>query len=180
MSLEALDEAKTVVWTDEARAAFSIARPVLAEGDKVGARMAFRDAYDRLVRESRERAMPARWSASLGWDKALRESALRHAEAAGLLPAPQVAVLLPNMSAGVIGKALFGNASPASPESEDADVAERIKALKLMMVESTERRAREAEERAEAERKRLADAKRDVAEKIAAHKAAQASKRATE
>lgn len=172
MSLEALDEAKTVVWTDEARAAFSIARPVLAEGDKVGARMAFRDAYDRIVRESRERAIPAKWSASLGWDKSLREVALRHAEAAGLLPAPQVAALLPVMGAGVVGDALFGNPALPAPADCDADVVERVKALKQMLADSTERKAREAEERAAAERWRIANRKREIAEQVRSHQEA--------
>lgn len=170
MSLEAMDEAKTVVWTDEARAAFSIARPVLAEGDKVGARMAFRDAYDRIVRESRERAIPVKWSASLGWDKSLREVALRHAESAGLLPAPQVAALLPSMGAGVVGDALFGNAALPAPAGDGVEISCRLKDLKRMMADWSAKKEREAEERSEAERQKIANRKREIAEQVNSRK----------
>ena len=45
-ALEALDEAKTVVWTDEMAQAWGVARPIAAAGDLVGARMAFIGAYE--------------------------------------------------------------------------------------------------------------------------------------
>lgn len=172
MSLEALDEAKTVVWTDEARAAFSIARPVLSEGDKVGDRMAFRDSYERLVRESRERAIPAKWDVSLGWDNAMREVALRQAEASGLLPAPRVAALLPVITAGVVVDALFGQATLPSLTNDGIDIAGRLKELKRQMAEWSEQKEREAEEKAAAERARVAQRKREIAEQVRAHQAA--------
>lgn len=97
IALGGLDEADTVVWTDEIAQAFAIARPVLEGRDKVGARVAFRDAYERTVRESRDAGRGCAWVASIGHDAARREAALTvavehgriaHASVAHLLPAP--------------------------------------------------------------------------------------------
>lgn len=95
LAIGATDEADTVVWSDEMQQAFAIARPVLDCGDKVGARMAFRDAYERIVRQNREASRLPVWSASLGWDKGRRIEALAKAERIGLLPSATVAALMP-------------------------------------------------------------------------------------
>lgn len=96
-ALVAEDESSTVVWTEETARAFDIARPALEIRDKVGARMAFKAAYDRLVQDARDRKEPARWSASLGWDaeqrrhvleNAVQAGRLTHKHAVGLLPPP--------------------------------------------------------------------------------------------
>lgn len=88
------DESASVVWTDEMRDAFAIARELLAD-DPVAARMAFREAYLRLVSEGRARHRPTRWTPSLGHDSAGRAQALQiavdrnrisHEAAEGLLP----------------------------------------------------------------------------------------------
>jgi hypothetical protein len=98
IALLSQDEADTVVWTHEIAEAFGICSTVLRGGDEVGARMAFKDAYNRMVSEARLTGRPAKWSASLGWDMAKREIAVTKAANAGLLPAPAVRVMLPNYS----------------------------------------------------------------------------------
>jgi hypothetical protein len=98
IALLSQDEADTVVWTQEIAEAFGICSMVLRGGDEVGARMAFKDAYNRMVSEARLTGRPAKWSASLGWDLAKREIAVTKAANAGLLPAPAVRVMLPNYS----------------------------------------------------------------------------------
>ncbi len=95
LSLSAQDEASTVVWTDEIQAAWNVAKPIMDLGDKVGARMAFIAAYDRLVKEAREAGRLPSWSASLGWDQEQRKRALEQAVNDGRLPAPTVMALLP-------------------------------------------------------------------------------------
>jgi len=60
------DEETTVVWTTEMCEAFGVAALVLDTGDKVAARMTFKESYERLVREARERKEPVRWTVSLG------------------------------------------------------------------------------------------------------------------
>jgi hypothetical protein len=102
MSLQAADEAVTLVRTDEMAMAWGVAQPVFALGDKVGARMAFREAYERLVAEARKARQPVRWLVSEGHDKRLRADVVRAAVADGrlsqwelqALPAPPVQPLL--------------------------------------------------------------------------------------
>ena len=99
IALASNDEHATVVWTDEIAAAAAIAHPILQTGDVVGARLAFRSAYQRYVQSAREVGKPVRWTPSLGHDPQTRQPALapavrlqqlssNHAEYA--LPAPEV------------------------------------------------------------------------------------------
>ena len=84
----ARDEGATVVWTDEMAEAYGICLPVLNGGDEVGARMAFKSAYARLVDLARSGGKPAKWSASLGHNKLEQAATLtRHAQL-GRVPFP--------------------------------------------------------------------------------------------
>ncbi|MFM0170610.1 hypothetical protein PQR33_14930 [Paraburkholderia sediminicola] len=74
IALRGADERASCVTTDEVLKAMLIARPVLDRGDEVGARMAFREAYARLVRLARAEQRPAKWFPSLGHDPVMRES----------------------------------------------------------------------------------------------------------
>ena len=40
----------------------------LDAGDKIGARMAFLSAYDRLLQVARDTLRPCEWAVSIGWD----------------------------------------------------------------------------------------------------------------
>lgn len=91
----AIDESETVVWTQEAAQAFEVARPLLEINDKTGARMAFRDAYDRITRQNRTSGEKARWIASLGWDADRRTTVLTAAVEAGRLGDSYARGLLP-------------------------------------------------------------------------------------
>ncbi|APC14574.1 hypothetical protein BLL42_02050 [Pseudomonas frederiksbergensis] len=79
IALTGNDESETVVMTSEIQQAMVAARPVLNLGDKVGARMAFMNAYERLVSSARAEAVPAIWSVSLGFDPARRVMAVEQA-----------------------------------------------------------------------------------------------------
>ena len=59
--------------------AMTASSPVLEAGDKVGARMAFMSAYERLVIAARAEALPAKWEVSLGYDPARRVTAIESA-----------------------------------------------------------------------------------------------------
>lgn len=98
VAITSQDEHETVVWTNEMAEAFNLARPLLATGDEVGARMAFKDAYKRLVDDARASNKPAQWSVSAGWDAARRQIAVEKATVAGLLSGPQPHLALPNES----------------------------------------------------------------------------------
>lgn len=119
------DESDTVVWTEQIAEAAGIAQPVLDSGDEVGARMAFRDAYDRILRERPEKP---RWFASLGSDHERRTAALDRAVRAGLLTQNHAAGLLPApKDPGPIGAALFSGQPSllAHLAPEDRDRARR-------------------------------------------------------
>lgn len=94
-ALSADDDAVTVVWTDEITQALAVARPLLDARDKVAARMAFCQAYERLVREAREARVPCRWWASLGHDARQRAATLSAAVVAGRITQEAVQPLLP-------------------------------------------------------------------------------------
>ncbi|MHA6235230.1 hypothetical protein [Pseudomonas fluorescens group sp. PF-69] len=79
IALTASDESETVIMTAEIQQAMTAAQPVLALGDKVGARMAFMSAYERLVTRARAEAAPTTWSVSLGFDPVRRVTAIESA-----------------------------------------------------------------------------------------------------
>ena len=166
IALQSSDEAETVVWNVEIQKAMAAARPILDAGDKIGARMAFREAYERVVRNNREAGIVPVWEASLGWDKERRALAIESAHSLGLLSAPQVAALLPAPSGGVIEDVFFGSGK-AIPLLDDAERVSRwicqIKAdLKKAHVEKAARREAEAM----AQRKDLSERKRRAAELV--------------
>lgn len=88
IALSSRDERESVLWTAEIQEAFSLCRTVLDTGDEVGARMAFKDAYARLVQAARINNQPARWNVSEGWDTERRGLVVARAVQAGLLAAP--------------------------------------------------------------------------------------------
>lgn len=148
IAITSRDEAETVVWTAEAAEAFSICYPVLQLGDEVGARVAFKDAYNRLVNAARAARKPAKWNVSLGWDAKRREEAIKRAHVAGLLSAPAVKAMLPNYS------------STDDEEQEECPrglktVQEAVAKLQDGWAKAAERREAErvAEREAEAQRK---------------------------
>jgi len=72
IAVTSIDEKKTIVWTDEIAQAFNITRPILDFGDKVGARMAFIDAYKRIVERNQTANVQPTVITSLGWDASSR------------------------------------------------------------------------------------------------------------
>lgn len=74
------DEDSTCVMTREMALAMESARHL---GDPIARRMAFREAYVRLVQQARERSESARWSVSLGHDSGSRAEVVADAVAKG-------------------------------------------------------------------------------------------------
>lgn len=132
--LASRDETDTVVWTEQIAEAAGIARPIIDAGDDVGARMAFRDAYERILRERPEKP---RWFPSLGSDPGRRTTAIDRAVRAGLMTQSYAAGLLPApKDTGPVGAALF-EGQPlrlADLAQEDRERARRnIANLKLVL-----------------------------------------------
>jgi hypothetical protein len=69
-------EEDSVVWCDEERTAYSACRPLLLESDLIGARMAFKERYEKELAEARSTGKPPRWSVSVGYDVQNRLSTL--------------------------------------------------------------------------------------------------------
>lgn len=136
IALQSSDEAATVVWTEEIAEAMGVARTILSTGDKVGARMAFREAYERIVESARRQRRPVAWSASLGSDPGLVEDALRLGVGAGRLPRSDLAALPPPPGAPLL--ALVGGSSA------DSEAAKRGRAAVLALRDRLASKASEA------------------------------------
>lgn len=136
MALPAVDEAATIVWTQEMAKAWAVSKPLLDAGDKIGARMAFIPAYERFVDQAKRESRTPHYEISAGWDANMRELAVKNAVSAGLLPMTQQLAALP---------------APDEPELYDDHVAayrrhemsERLKALSLRLKGNGEQRWKE-------------------------------------
>jgi hypothetical protein len=130
IALSAFDEAVTVVTNEEINEAMAAARPVMDEGDEVGARMAFRDCYDRVVRRNRTTGITPKWYPSLGHDPMLRIDAIKLAEDRGLLTHSQAAAYLPapvTAEEAAKGRAIAGLLTGTAEEMpEDPEFRQRI------------------------------------------------------
>ena len=157
IALTSRDESDTVVWTNEIAEAFVICQPVLSLRDEVGARMAFKDAYSRIVAQAKSQRIAPKWTASLGWDMRKREASLTRASNVGLLPAPTVAALLP---------------APEEAAPVDAKAKEQIGRIKELLTTMNAEKQRENELHAQREREATAAAKKRAADQTANYKAA--------
>jgi hypothetical protein len=87
------DQGATIVLTAEERVAFFVA-DAIAE-DKIAARMAFKEVYEKTVREARSKGAPVIWGKILGHDPSGREGPIMEAVRLGRLPLAEAAALLP-------------------------------------------------------------------------------------
>lgn len=142
----ATDEAATVVWTAEMAQAWSVAIPLLGSRDDVGARMAFREAYQRLVAESRAGGTPPRWSASLGWDEQQRAQAIGQAVQLGYLPREEL-LALPGP------KVTLASAMPPEVRAKLLELREAIDARAATLAIDTSERDALAERKAQVQQR---------------------------
>ncbi len=172
VAVQAQDERATVVWSSEIAQAWAVARPLIA--DKVGARMAFVAAYERIVREARERQAMPETLVSIGWDAELRKVAIDAAVAMGRLSSMQAlayveqAPALPTPGFNPVAL-LTGNVEvthEASPE-----MRARLADLREQLVAANKRDAQAAEARKQATHQAWAERKAQVAEAVRKHQA---------
>jgi hypothetical protein len=76
IAIQAMDENETVVWTQPIAEAWGCAQLIMRAGDEVGARMAFRAAYERRITAARADGLHPKWFPSLGHDPEKRAAAL--------------------------------------------------------------------------------------------------------
>lgn len=137
-ALQASDERNTVVWTDEAAKALASASPILAEGDKIGARMAFKQAYERAVHVALIERRAPRPLLSLGWDMQTRVDALESAVSSGLIARDQAEPHLLSARSEITegGAAIAGLLSgkviqhPSAPEAVKRRLDDLMNAIK--------------------------------------------------
>jgi len=137
IALNSFDESSTVVLNDEIAAALEYCRDIYQDGDKTGARMAFKETYEKRVATARAEKKPLKWFPSLGHDKASRESVLRDAVVKGLLPASHVNKLLPapiteegQKVMTAVKHALLTSSETSDPEVVAANLAAMMQTLK--------------------------------------------------
>jgi hypothetical protein len=95
IAMAGFDEAETIVTNEEIAQAMAAAKPIMDSGDEIGARMAFRDCYERIVRQAREAGTIPKWYPSLGHDPIRRVDAIKTAADRGLLTHSQASAYLP-------------------------------------------------------------------------------------
>ncbi|WP_210713297.1 hypothetical protein [Pseudomonas sp. MWU349] len=130
------DEFETVVLTDEIQLALAAAKPILDGGDKIGARMAFIDAYQRFVSQAREDAKPVNWHVSVGFDANRRTQAITKAVQMQRIPQERGQLYLADLSVAPVtedGRAvaalLTGEVARPSPK-----LREKLAAVKESML----------------------------------------------
>ncbi|MDG9927436.1 MULTISPECIES: hypothetical protein [unclassified Pseudomonas] len=167
IALQSFDEAETVLLTDEIRQATAAASSVFHAGDKIGARMAFLAAYQRLVDSARRDARAVVWHLSLGHNPERRALAVEEAQRLGRLPAPEAQRLLADLrpeqitaDGQAIAGLLTGRAGTPSPETR-----QRLAAIRDQLTASG--RQRDAERQAQ-----VAAQRQDLAERVDRHMAA--------
>jgi hypothetical protein len=118
-------EGDTIVMTEQMGEAMQPARPLLADGDKIGARMAFKDAYTRIVADAREKRIKPKWFASLGHNKEGRAEPIAEAVRTGKLSLEHsLGLLSPDNQAQVLQ--LTGNVNhPFLLEHKQAQLEEQ-------------------------------------------------------
>lgn len=131
------DEFETVVLTDEIQLALAAAKPVLDAGDKIGARMAFISAYERLVVQARDHVKPVSWHVSVGFDANRRTAAITKAVQMQRIPQERGRLYLADLSVVPVtedGRALAGLITGEVTRPTLA-VRERLQGVKASMLE---------------------------------------------
>jgi hypothetical protein len=129
--LQAQDESQTIIWTEETAAASAVAVEILEAGDKVGARMAFKDAYNREMHRNKG---PVQWKISLGTDQANRERVINQGVQQGRLKADKVQHLLPApVGGGDIAGLLTGKVQES--DVDNVELLEKWRGIKKLINE---------------------------------------------
>ncbi len=179
IAVSSRSEWETVVWTPECAQAMAVAQPLVSAGDEIGARMAFKESYKRLVDSARATGDRAQWIVAEGWDQDRRSLAIAAAVEAGRLPRSELEAL-PAPNTGSIAGLLSGpkGGVPDGARARIAAAIERIKAREdgpqsdgmaavnhtqelkdasARLVAEYERKQREAEKTAQHESRMVAD-----------------------
>ena len=89
------NEADSAVITEEMAQAMQVAQPLLLEGDKIAARMSFKEAYNRITTQNKMNGIKPKWFPSLGHRKEGRDIVIAEAVRLGRLTKEHALSLLP-------------------------------------------------------------------------------------
>lgn len=153
IAVRACDESETVMMTDEIAQAWGVAQPIFNLGDEVGARMAFKEAYARILSLA---GGPAKWWPSIGSDPHKRDTVLAEAKRTGLLPAPTATAL-----------AIEDKSGSAKPNPEGL---KRLKAEVAKLTFANEARAAERAAQTGREIQATLERKIEIAKQVAQYK----------
>ncbi|MFJ7141240.1 hypothetical protein [Pseudomonas protegens] len=153
------DEFETVVLTDEIQLALAAAKPILDGGDKIGARMAFIDAYQRFVSQAREDAKSVNWHVSVGFDANRRIQAVTKAMELKRIPLEHAQKYLADLSVEPItedGRAIAGLLTGTVTRAQPA-LRQKLELVKNSMLEMRKASAEQKDEIRIAAANELAD-----------------------
>ena len=154
IALSGHDESETVVLTAEIQQAMTAAGSILRLGDKVGARMAFMSAYERLVTQARAEATPVSWSLSLGHDPVRRVTAIESAVRMQLISQQTGAQYLEDLRIAPIttdGQAIAGLLTGATVEASPR-LREKLAEVRQIVHAAKARQDRQRLKKAQADR----------------------------
>lgn len=137
IALRGFDESQTIITNEEISEGMRAARPILDAGDEVGARMAFRDAYERVVSEHRDAGIAPGWYPSLGTDVGSREAEITEASERGLIDKVRYLPFLGNKASddGLGIMALLENKE--APEGLSPKAMEKLAEIKARFTKKT-------------------------------------------
>ena len=96
VAVQSIDEDLTIVWTQETQDAWAAsARELMAIGDKFNASRGFIGKYNELVATARRQGLAVKWLIANGYNKDLREQAIRQAYKDKKITQEYARVLLP-------------------------------------------------------------------------------------
>ncbi|SAJ96602.1 hypothetical protein UA18_03458 [Burkholderia multivorans] len=160
IAIRSADERETVVWTQEIAEAWAIAAPVF-DGDEIGARMAFKAAYARIVDRNRGANLAPQWVVSQGFDAQRRIEVVEQAVRAGRLQLSHAQAVVP---------LLTSESDPAPGVDVEANLA-RLKAIVAGVGSAQDRASAEKSARAREDAEHTAELKRAAARRVASYAA---------
>lgn len=172
LALASNDEASTVWLTDEILQAFDSARDLVAAGDEIAARMAFKAAYTRVTEANRLAGIAPAVIRSPGLDRTTDAAADQKAIALGFISAADVERKYPALAAPVAQNAGL-LAAPAATDSEQVrDAKAMFFELVSRMQSKNAETAKERRARADRELTQRAKEKADDLVAVAASREA--------
>lgn len=162
IAIRAADEQETVVWTTEIAEAWAVAQPVF-HGDEIGARMAFKAAYARIVERNRGVNAAPEWVVSQGHDSARRKEVLAQAVREGRLQLEHAKAAVPLLAGP------GGEKDEPTPDAKAVENLQRIKDMLRGWQSAHDRAAANRERRAREAAAALDEAKREIGRRVAAH-----------